>query len=58
MMAYLNGLHVPKLLSAKTLMVKIVGTVFTVACETSRRSMRALMQCACAARNQISGVAA
>lgn len=29
-MAYLNGIHVPKLLSFKTLMVKIVGTILTV----------------------------
>ena len=30
-MAYLNGLHVPKLLSAKTLVCKIIGTILTVA---------------------------
>ena len=29
-MAYLNGLHVPKLLSAKTLVCKVVGTILTV----------------------------
>lgn len=30
-MAYLNGLHVPKLLSAKTLVCKVIGTILTVA---------------------------
>ena len=46
-MAYLNGLHVPKLLSAKTLVCKVVGTILTVrrpsvhACNTQLWSLPA-----------------